>query len=191
MKGLFIILAKLLGLLLLYWGLSALSSILTITAHSETTREFYNVGQRVLQYASLILFLLVSLGMAFLLLLRTEWIADKLNVKSYEALHIPLSSALVLRVGMKIIGIFIFVSHIQSLFRAFENLRMLGSIFAPVLQLTLALLLVLRTDMVINFINKGEATSWKRLAAGGVVFLIIIVLINHMGVPEFLRHQRF
>ncbi len=146
MRNLFLVLAKLAGLFQIY-------RVCVVAIH--TGLMIATTPQRDALPATLeshLLLGLVGVGlpffMAWLLLTRTEWLANKLKIGK-EGLSEELKDDVVLRTGTKLIGLYAAVTAFSA--------RSLPAI--PV-KLVLGYLLAVKTDMVIGWITN------KRVPAG-------------------------
>ena len=187
MRRVFIVLAKLMGLLQIYWGLTFLTSVVMIFAHmpgGEGDREF------AMQLLGVCIYGVVAFGAAWLLLARTEWLADRLGIEADSA-PVTLSKDVVLQAGMKLIGVYFLTRALPSLVRGVMQVSRVGdwggsasalwtTTLPTVLQIVLALLLLIRTRWILGVIAKGEAASGKRIAVGGIVILGVLLLLGHM-----------
>ena len=190
MRRIFITLAKLLGLLQFCWGVSFLASVVMLIGHIPGDG---NGGQIVVQFVGVLLYGVMAFGMAWLLLARTEWLADRLRIKAGDA-PIVFSEAVVLQGGMKLVGLYFLTRAVPSLVRSVLQASSFGlwkghssslwtTIVSTALQVVLALLLVIRTDWVNRVIARGEGTSGKRIFAGGVILLGLLFLLS-LGIAE-------
>ena len=161
MKKLFLVFAKLLGLFQLY---TAVMGAMQLTAMVSMTRvEGTPITVVALGIAGLLLFVAVSLVIARILIIKTEWLAEKVGIRDeapVEGLeHVP---ALV--VGICLLGIFVTVQNIAPLTRALIQLQRMGSygvrpvmwnqILPPALQLAAGLFLALRPGRVAALVTR-------------------------------------
>jgi hypothetical protein len=127
--------------------------------------------------------LALTFGVAWLLLFRSEWLADKLSVPDQET-QTPLSADAILGVGTRLLGIFFVVqatpelignlgrtiSGVQQLMGVRDSMgagvmgRMVfpaiwANLVAPALKLALGLLLALKTNTVLNWMNRKKETT--------------------------------
>lgn len=199
MRRIFIVLAKLIGLLQIYWGLTYLSSI-ALFIGQMARMESSEFGRLAIQMGGILGFALLAFGMAWLLLARTEWIADKLKVESDHQLP-ALSDDVVLRAGIKVVGVYILANAIPGLVKAVSEASAYGlwdghltaiwtKIIPSVLQVALALLLAIRTDRVLSLLAKGEKAQGKRIIIGGLVVLAILILLGRgLMIHPWLQHR--
>lgn len=187
MRRIFIVFAKLIGLLQIYWTLTYLSSI-ALFIGQVAKMESSELGQRAIQIGGILGFALLAFGMAWLLLARTEWIADKLKIQSNEPLP-ALSDDVVLQAGIKVVGVYILANAIPGLARSIAEVCAYGlwegqlmgiwtKIIPSALKIALALLLAIRTDRVVNLLAKGEKTQGKQIIIGGLVLLALLMLLG-------------
>jgi hypothetical protein len=164
MRRLFIVLAKLVGLLQLYWALVNFMQIgftLSMVGRSESTQ----FGQILVSVIGLGAYFLLSLGMAWLLLARTEWLAGRLRILDDAEIE-GLDKHPVLLVGVKLIGVYVTVYAIPSLARALLDaqrlwqgqigLQVWNRIIPAALQVALGLFLALRSEKVVEVMTKKQ-----------------------------------
>lgn len=186
MRRLFVVFAKLLGLLQIYWALLTfvqIGFVFTMFDHSGSNQS----GQILASLIGTFLYFAMALGMAWLLLVRTEWLANKLKIQADDQLP-TLSDDTILHAGIKVVGIYILVNAIpilmQTVFLATTQ-DMRGYSFSPawtnvissVLQVILALPLIIRTHDVIRLIAKGENTQGKRIIVVGLALLAVVIFL--------------
>ena len=166
MKKLFLIFAKLLGLFQLY---TAVMGAMQLTAMVSMTRvEGTPITVVALGIAGLLLFVAVSLVIARILIVKTEWLAEKVGIRDeapVEGLeHVP---ALV--VGICLIGIFVAVQslpHVARLVLTWRNIwthtsldLLWPQLLPSVLQLALGLILALRPGRVAALVARAPAAA--------------------------------
>ena len=156
MKKLFLVFAKLLGLVQLYLALLTATQLVVMLAMVVKTDPIPLRGI-LLGIAGLAIYLAVSLAIAWLLLARTDWLAAKVGIHDdtpVEGLeHLP-----TLLVGICLIGIFVTVESLPRLARILIDLQrawhygphqlIWGQLAPNLLQLLLGLILALRPDAV-------------------------------------------
>lgn len=171
MRRLFLVLAKLVGLLQLYWalvGFMQMATIFAVFARGESSQ----VNQVLISLIGVVVYFALSLGMAWLLLARTEWLADKLRIQD-DGQAEELGKHPVLLVGIKLIGIYVTVHAIPSFVRVLLESRqiwegqvdwyMWNKIVPTALELGLGLFLALKSDIVVDIITgKKELTQPPR-----------------------------
>jgi hypothetical protein len=119
---------------------------------------------------------------------QTEWLADKLKIRSDEQLP-PLADDAILRVGIKIVGVYILANAIPGLVKAVSEASAHGlwtgrltaietKIIPAVLQVALALFLAIRTERVLGLLAKGEKAQGKKIVIGSLVILAILILLG-------------
>ena len=189
MRRLFIVLAKIIGLLQVYWGLTYFFSIVIfIRGMGRMTSN--GAGNYSSQIIGIILYAVLSFGMAWLLLFKAEWLADKLKIKSDDELP-AVSHDVLLNAGVKLIGLYILAGAIPSLSRAiFEadtcglwggsSTVLLIQVIPAIIKVLLGFLFAIRTEFVLNLVSKGERAKTKRIVVGGVALLIVAFLFAHI-----------
>ena len=179
MRQLFLVLAKLLGLLQIVWALPLLASLTMFLATMGMVSESLH-QHRAAQIANTLAFSVFYLAMAWVLLFRSEWLADKLKIQD-DAEPRELREIVILRAGVKLIGLFFVVSAIPEAARGLSgwiwSVASLGTLrnFARVfwlestssvwtnvlpalLQLGLGLFFAFRTEIVLRWIAEEKKT---------------------------------
>lgn len=165
MRRLFLIGAKLLGLLQLFW-LVAGSFQLLVGLSAVTRMEGTTQAQTILTIFGGILFLVVSGFLALILLFKTERLAELLHLPS-DSDDTRLDQAHLLYVGAKLIGLFVFVRGLSSFVQALFQLRHLApysgfmwSTIAPgFVHVVLGLVLLLKTKRVVELITRDAGNT--------------------------------
>jgi len=124
-------------------------------------------GQTLINVIGIVLYFGLSLGLSWLLLARTEWVADRLMIKDEGDVD-GLDKHPLLLVGVKLIGVYVTVLAIPNLARALLNTRHIWTrqidllvwyaIIPSGLQLGLGLFLALKSDKVAEIITKKKET---------------------------------
>ncbi len=192
MRTLFIAVGRVFGLLQVYYGLAYVTSMLpalsmmqraTSDATGEVTARTFSGATVALTTGSMVATLVLTFGVAWLLLFRTDWLADKLRMPERGA-QAPLSAEAILRVGAILLGLFVIIqavpdlvgklgrtiSGIQQIVRLRDSMGsgvmghalfdgIWSGLVAPALKLALGLVLVLKTDSVLNWIDRKKQTT--------------------------------
>lgn len=187
MRHLFLVIAKLFGLFQIVWAVGHLASVTMVLATMGMGPESL-FQHRVAQLANTLGLAVFCFVMAWVLLFRTQWLADKLRIQE-EAEPKRLRGIMLLRVGIKLIGLFLVVSAIPDAVRAsfdwiwsvasLGNLRNFVRVFwlestsgiwtrvlPALLQLGLGLFLSLRTEMVLSWITAGNKVGEEEDSTG-------------------------
>jgi len=187
MRRIFIVLAKLIGLLQIYWGLTYLSSI-ALFIGQMARMESSEFGQLAIQMGGILGFALLAFGMAWVLLARTEWLADKLKIHADDELP-ALSDDVVLRAGIKLVGVYILANAIPGLIKAISEASAYGlwegrltaiwtKIIPSVLQVALGLFLAIRTERILSLLAKGEKAQGKKVIICSLLILAVLILLG-------------
>lgn len=188
MRKLFIALAKLIGLLQLYWAsitflqlASAFTTMLGYSGHSYP-------GSYLGVYAGMILYPAVSLGMVWLLLMRTEWLADRLNLKADDDSG-GIREGDLFRAGVKLIGVYVMVHALPLLVRnVMEQSAYAGmggrsawvKLLIPAMQVALGLFLAIRTGRVMDLLGRAEREESRRIVFYGLVSLVALIALGYL-----------
>ena len=166
MRRLFLVLAKLVGLLQLYW---AFVNFMQIGFAVTMMLRSVPVGQAVSGLIGIVLYFCLSLGMAWMLLARTDWIADKLKILDEGESGI-LKDDVILRTGAQLIGLYVTVHAIPGFARAILDSRIFLSwhvgihfwtkIIPAAIQLALGLFFTFKSRKVLEMItDKKDLTE--------------------------------
>jgi len=157
MRRIFIIATKLLGLSQLFLVLTqSLSLMLILKVLAKDGNSIYIM----IGVMAGILFVTISLIFAGLLVLRTEYIADLLHI-SDDREPASLQYDQLLYIGVKLIGLYIFIRGIPSLAKAvflFKQMMDLGrfmwsGITPPLVQLLIGVLVLIFTQPLLKLIT--------------------------------------
>jgi hypothetical protein len=162
MRRLFIIFAKLLGLLQLYWSLVTFSQIgfgFIMLCRAEPTQA----GQIRANLAGVLIYFILSLGTAWFLIFRTRWIADRLRIKD-ESDIAGLDKYPLLSVGIKLIGVYITAHAIPGLVKLLLEtpaiwqgniqLHVWYKMIPIILEVLIGLFLALKSNIVIKIVTR-------------------------------------
>ena len=176
MRPLFIVVSKICGLLQVYAGVTYLIMVLPLvgmlrhapdSAEAEMVTKTMFHGEYIrLSFVSLGAMVAVTFGVAWLLVFRADWLADKLKIPDADT---PTSSsvAAILYAGVKLIGLFIIVQGIPLLAQGLFQLRHMmpfGSYLwetmaLPVVRILIGVLLVVKTQRIVGLIVKERSAE--------------------------------
>lgn len=164
MRRLFLVLAKLVGLLQVYWAFVNFMQIgfaISMMIRSEPTE----VGQVLSGLIGVVLYFSLSLGMAWLLLARTDWIADKLKIRDEGESAVP-PDDVILRTGVKLIGLYVTVYAIPGFAKAILESRLFiawqvgihfwTKILPAAIQLAIGLFFTFKSSKVLEWITRDK-----------------------------------
>ncbi len=163
MRNLFLVGAKLLGMLGLYWTILIIPQIgFFLGANSQMNEDNFS---GVLIFSGLLLYFLLSLSFGLILIFRTEKVADLLRIKKAEVQEIKPKTDDMLRIGIILVGIYVLASAIPELakiifrlaqtsmtLRSYNTTELISSIF----QICLGWWLSFSSRKVAHFITKRE-----------------------------------
>lgn len=166
MKKLFLVFAKLLGMYQLYSALLGTLQLIAMVAMSM--HGVPNFAVFLLGLAGMLLYLVVSLAIAWVLIVQTEWLATKVGIRDDEPVP-ELAKVPALHVGICLIGVFVSIQavpHISRVLMTFRNVwahaspDLLWSQLLPsVLQLALGLFLALKPGSVARLLAPRTAST--------------------------------
>ena len=185
MREWFIVGSKLLGIYFLYWALTTLPQSIAIGMSSFSESVILDKWPSNLAiFLSSISATIVMIIFAFVLLFKTNWLADTLKVTRQSHNSETQYSAGMLQTGISLIGIYIFCTKIGSLIQAYmENRavsRMLSPFIAtqpeglswsqkysgPIATLAISLFLIFGSKYIADFLTKIKQTATEQLNRG-------------------------
>ena len=174
MRSVFIVICKVYGLMQIYAGLTYIFMVLPMLRmlsqqpgppEAETTMSTAFHGEQItLSVISLGAMVILTFGIAWLLLFRTGWLADKLNMPDSDAPPSP-SVETLLVAGTKLIGLYVVVQGIPLLAQGLFQIRhmmsfgtyMWSTMILPILRIAIGVLLVFKTQPIVNFVmTRGQ-----------------------------------
>ena len=175
MRNVFIVLAKLIGILQLYWGISYLAALNMTYSQMKNIQLSKTIPQDSdgIQILPILGYILLTFSMSYLLIICTEWLADILRIKENED-YKKLPINLILQAGIKLIGIYIVALAIPQVFKSLsewvftvkqysssmhDSMHAQGffsSIVPLLLKICLGLFATLKTNTIIRIITKDQ-----------------------------------
>jgi hypothetical protein len=165
MRRLFIVLAKLVGLLQLYWALVNFMQIGATTGMLLAQTHRISSEQAIWGLSGFAVYMILSFGMAWLLLARTNWLADMLKIGPHTE-PVDLKEDVLLRTGVKLIGLYVTVYAIPNFAKALLDYRAYmaisfnrgfwTSVLPSALQLALGLVLIFMSAKVVELLTKQK-----------------------------------
>ena len=163
MRNLFLVGAKLLGMLGLYWTILIIPQIgFLLGANAQMNEDNFSGAW---MFSGLLLYFLLSLAFGLILIFRTEKVADLLRIKKAEVQEIKPKTDDMLRIGIILVGIFLLASAIPEfakiIFRLAQTSMTLRSyntseLISSILQICLGGWLSFSSRKVVHFITKRE-----------------------------------
>lgn len=167
MKKLFLVFAKLLGMYQLYSALLGTLQLIAMVAMS--LQGIPNLAVFLLGLAGVLLFLAVSLAVAWVLIVRTEWLAAWAGIRDDAPVPPGLAQVPALHVGICLIGVFVSIQavpHLARLLLTFRNVWAQASLdllwpqlLPSVLQLAVGLFLALKPGSVARLLAPRTAST--------------------------------
>ena len=184
MKNVFIVIAKLIGLLQLYWGISYIAALSLSFSHMKNSQLPTDISQGSvgMQVLPMLGFALLTFGLAYLLIFCTDGLARILRVKeNQDSDKLPIN--LILQAGVKLIGVYLVALTIPELFKSLSEWMFtvrqysssagddllyaqmfrtaaaqgfFSSIIPIILKLALGVFVAVRTSTVIRLIAKDQ-----------------------------------
>ncbi len=178
MRSLFIVVSKVYGLMQAYTGVTYIFMVLPMlrmlsrssdSSDAETIMSTAFHGEQItLSVISLGAMVILTFGIAWLLLFRTEWLADRLKIQTSDAPPSP-SLETLLHAGTKLIGLYVVVQGIPLLAQWLFQIRhmmsfgmhMWSTMALPVIRIIIGVLLVMKTRPIVKFIIEKEGQNQK------------------------------
>ena len=186
MRSIFIAVSKVFGLIQVYEALLLIVGMVSII-HGLFYASFSGVADFGMTWlfgiGSVVLSFLIYLGLAWLLIFKTEWLADKLRIPEQIGIDVPPRDQL-LFIGIVLVGLYISVIGLAEFGSTFLSVILKSSetfgfqvttpprgllswffysflltLLGPGLKLTLGLLFVFKVHRVISWITRNEPVS--------------------------------
>jgi len=173
MRALFIVVSKVCGIVQAYTGLTYALTLLPFLrmlakessgddAVVTTYTTFYgdNLALTAISFSAMIV---ITFGVAWIMLFRAEWLADKLQIPATDS-GAPFPVERLLHVGTKLIGLFIIVQGIPSFTNVLLELRhtmlfgsyTLAPLVPPLLRIVIGITLVMKTETITKLITRNK-----------------------------------
>jgi hypothetical protein len=175
MREWFIAGAKLLGIYFLYWAFTTLPQSIAIGMSSFSESVILNEGPSNLAiFLSSISATAVMIVFAFILLFKTNWLADTLKVTGQSHNSERQYDTGMLQTGISLIGIYIFCTKIGSLIQAYVENRAVNRMFSPFIA------------------TQPEGLSWSQKFAGPIATLAIslFLIFGSKYIANFLTRSK-
>jgi hypothetical protein len=189
MRNIFIFIVKLTGLIQLYQSGSYVASMaITLSQMARMQTQMTGTSSQgcgITQVMPLLGFSLLTLGLSYLFMFRTNWLADILGIKEEQNTNklSKLSTNQILKVGITLIGVYIVANAIPELFKSLSEWIMtykqyasngmnddmytnmfriaiakgfISTILPSLLELCIGLFAAVKTDTIIRFISKYQ-----------------------------------
>jgi hypothetical protein len=163
MRNLFIVLAKVVGLLQIPTALNYSNFLFIFVAETINTKASWQVRFKE-SYPDIIVSIVgisLVLSLAWVLLFRTTWITSRVGIPEGE-MHLPERNPL-LYIGIKLLGLFVLVGAVPGFLSVLINSRVfnpdttvsyfLNRIFPIVLKLVFGFLLIIKTTKIMELIS--------------------------------------
>ncbi len=172
MRSLFIVVSKVYGLMQIYAGLTYIFAVIPMLGMLSTHRATEESSSTVattfhgnlisLSSISMATMVILTFGMAWILLFRADWLADKLSIPQSDS-SAPPSVETLLIAGTKLIGLYIVVQGLPLLIQGMLEIRhfmhyrahMWSSVTLAIARIAIGAFLVLKTEPIVNFLTKG------------------------------------
>ncbi len=182
MKRLFIVVAKLLGLMQLSQMVIVPLQIAPLFGFfaESGAKDADAVAVRLWALCGFLAYFLLSGALAWVLLARTEWLANRCRIPDSGGEKVPGAETL-LRLGTVVVGVYVTVHALPQLGREMSSLffyfphmgamgsanRLLMDALPAAIELALGLYLALRSDHVIRLIDKFQKRPNETAAPAG------------------------
>jgi hypothetical protein len=173
MRRLFIVGAKLLGLVCLWWGIFATLQILSYSAMFFGNQAYQSpLIATLLNILGLIIYFVLAVCFAWILLFRTNWVADKVGLDKDDVLPSWPQEHKLLYLGIVLLGLYVLTHAIpgfaKSLFTLAGNFRnqrnsafFIVPLFTNIIETILGVLLIIMPGRIIELIDKVQKKLGK------------------------------
>jgi hypothetical protein len=189
MRRLFIILAKLIGILQLYWAIVALAQIGTVI---DLLMRHHDAIESDWHFATLmgtVSYLVLSLGAAWICLKKTDWLANQLGLSDVCASgDVVVKEGDLLRTGVKLIGVYILAYAIPAFVQTMFGYGIFSGgaigaefwtmIIPSALRLFLGAFLAIGSEHTIAFISTAEQADPRRIILICLGFFVLVLLLG-------------
>ncbi len=166
MRKMFLVAAKLLGLMQFYWALGNFLQLgWCLFGYFSAGTSAQVQAELLLSLTSVVVYFITELCMAWLLIARTAWLADRLGILDADGVA-GIERQSVLAVGVKLIGVYVTVHAFPILIRTIWGTYAVWADHMPPgkweglivsgIQLALGLLLTFGTERVVSIITRRE-----------------------------------
>jgi len=188
MRNIFCAVCKIVGLLLVYTSFSSISTALFFVGAVHGMAPGGSIGGG---FAfGMLVYAIVSLGLAWTLILKTEWVADKLRVSSESEAPFKVDAG-IFPTCVRGIGVYLVVTAVPLLIQTCGNAGSLslsygfnpwlGINFLPaLLKVIFACLLLFKTKYFIAIVEKGEKLEGAWIFAGGFVLVVLLLVMSKL-----------
>jgi uncharacterized membrane protein (DUF485 family) len=183
MREWFIVGSKLLGIYFLYWAFTILPESIALSMSSFSKSVILNEGPSNLAiFLSSISATVVMIVFSFVLLFKTNWLADTLKVTGQSHKTEIQYDIGMLQTGISLIGIYIFCTKIGGLIQAYVESRAVSRMFSsyiatqpeglswsqkfagPMATLAISLFLIFGSRYIASFLTKPKRTATEQEA---------------------------
>jgi len=185
MRNLFIVAAKIIGLL------QFCAAFKYFIVFDKQRLGYWRDALGVLIENSSALFVF---ALAYVLVVKTEWLADKVGLREKENSELPVPSrGDLLAVGLKLIGVYmgvLFITYVGSLFgllgmrstfggEMYGGIAIIGTfLFVILALLVMSVLFIFKTNAMVVLFTLVENTAWRKIIiAMLVVFLVLAAMM--------------
>ena len=137
---------------------------------------------------------LISVGfyfvVAWMLIFKTDWVADKVKVSKDEPLCESLGRSSLFSMGIQLLGIYTLVTAISSsiLFITRES-SLSGAFIAGlpwIVQICLSVICILKVDALVRFIADKTNAKWLKVLAFVLLALLVFIVLARIAVRSIL-----
>jgi len=195
MRNVFNVAVKIIGVWVFFSGLRNLSMAVISVVNAVAMDRVLGGNTSALMCGLYLVFAGVLFCFAWLLVFRTEWVADKLKVLKDESAGVPLDRATLFPMGIQLVGLFLSLTAIPyfalALTRAKSDSLLGSSAWYFIIcglpwmaQIVLSVLCVFKADAIAKFIANRTNVSWIKIAAFVLAGLGVVAIIWHIITVE-------
>ena len=197
MRNIFTALIKIIGIWIIYLGVKQLNDAVFNAIKGIITNAWGIPSTMMPQYKAWSGVYLLLSGVYFIfawvLIFKTDWVADKVKVPKDENSCTPLDRFTLLPVGIQVLGIYFVLTVTYNLiYWLIEvdgqySIRYCLFVGLPcIAQLCLAIMCTFKADAIVKFISDKVNISWTKMAAlsllaAGILVILIRILVSAMA----------
>ncbi|MDP8234810.1 MAG: hypothetical protein P9M08_00345 [Candidatus Erginobacter occultus] len=165
MRNLFVVFSKILGLLCIYWAILTIPSVGLLVGSYDSQAEPFGFRFLIVMAITFSLYLLF----AWILLLRTDKLADLLKIREGQEQVSRFSPESLLCVGVILVGIYLLASAIPQFIktfaialkssRGFSDIHRLSQLLSTIVQMALGVVLSFSAKRVVCIITRKETIT--------------------------------
>jgi len=136
--------------------------------------------------------------LAWVLIFKTDWVADKAKVPKDENQCTPLDRSALLPIGIQLVGFYflliaipdlvygLYDSSSEGIDRAYSIWHFVYVNFTCLVQICLAIMCVFKANAIVKFVSDKSNLSWTKMAAlsllaSGILVILIRIIVSALA----------